>query len=293
MPLFTEIIKNISGYSRAKYSTWFYYKADNILFDAGEGVSLALKNRVYGIDHIFLSHGHGDHITGLPGFLGTRASSMGDRYKPLSIYFPRGNSSILKLKNYLESAYHFLTFPLKWVELDPGDKIQLEGNRFLEAFATIHCPRELSLGYKVVEQRKKLKSEYSSLPKQKIVEVVREKGRDHITEAYDHPLLCYSGDTMPLDIKHFKNAEVLLYDATFLLAKDREESTHAALEEVFPMAIQAGVSALGLFHFSIRYHYSEILQAIQQQINVWQPNFPVYFILPHSSCFSFKNVVED
>ncbi|HON45254.1 MAG TPA: hypothetical protein PLR86_07940, partial [Planctomycetota bacterium] len=61
MSLHQEIIKNITGFSLAKYSTWFYYKPDHLLFDAGEGVSVMMRNMIYGIEYIFISHGHGDH----------------------------------------------------------------------------------------------------------------------------------------------------------------------------------------------------------------------------------------
>ena len=46
-----QLVENISGYSKAKYSTWLFYRPDRLLFDAGEGVSTSLGNFVYGVEH--------------------------------------------------------------------------------------------------------------------------------------------------------------------------------------------------------------------------------------------------
>ena len=62
MGLAQDILDNLTGYSKAMYSTWFYYKPARLLFDAGEGVASALGNFIFGIERIFISHGHHDHI---------------------------------------------------------------------------------------------------------------------------------------------------------------------------------------------------------------------------------------
>ena len=79
MGLTEQLAENISGYSKAKYSTWLFYKPDRLLFDAGEGVSTSLGNYIYGVEQIFISHGHFDHIGGIPGILRSRLSSRGDK----------------------------------------------------------------------------------------------------------------------------------------------------------------------------------------------------------------------
>lgn len=61
------------------------------LIDCGEGTQIRLREyriKYSKINHIFISHVHGDHILGLPGFLG----SLGllGRIKPLHIYCPSG-----------------------------------------------------------------------------------------------------------------------------------------------------------------------------------------------------------
>lgn len=292
MALCTELIGNLSGYSRAKYATWFYYKPDGILFDIGEGVSIAMQNKIYAIETVLISHGHTDHIAGLPGFLSSRASSMGDRNKPLNIYYPKGDRNIQKLKRYTEDALGNLPFPVNWQELKEGDRLPLANNRCLEAFPARHCTNSLTLGYKIIEHRSRLKNAYKDMPNPELMAVIKKEGKESVTEKYDHTLLCFSGDSMPLPLSLVQNSEVLLHDATFLIREDREEETHATLEEVFALAKEAQVSLLGLFHFSTRYRHQEIVKAIRQHMETLHTQFPVFYLLPHSMPFLFKKIID-
>lgn len=290
MSLCIEMIKNIYGYSRAKYATWFYYKPDNLLFDVGEGVSLVMQNKIYAIDKILISHGHADHIGGLTGLLSSRASSMGDRNKPLIIYYPKGDRNIVKLKRYLEDALGKLPFEVEWEELKEGACIELADNRNLETFAARHTANSLTLGYKIVERRTRLKANCRDMRKDELLAVIQKEGKSKVSETYNHTLLCFSGDSMPLEISIVQEAELLLHDSTFLKAEDREEDTHATLSEIFELACKAKVCALALFHFSARYRHQEILKTIRRYIEERRILFPVFYQLPYSPPFLFKKI---
>lgn len=59
------------------------------LFDCGEGTQhqiLRTNIRPRKIDKIFITHLHGDHVFGLPGFLSSRSFQGGDQMEPLTIY---------------------------------------------------------------------------------------------------------------------------------------------------------------------------------------------------------------
>jgi ribonuclease Z len=291
MALHLEILQNLSGYSLAKYSTWIYYTPDNILFDCGEGVSIAMRNRVYAVDKIFLSHSHGDHISGIVGFLWSRASSMGDQKKPLTIYHPKGDRNIVKLQQYIQSSLGEPPYPLEWKVLEAGEKVKLHETRTLETFETDHHASSLTLGYKVLEHRTRLKKKYRDLSPQELKEYIKSHGKEGLTENYDCTLLCYSGDSMPLNSETAKDAQVLLHDATFLSEKDREEKTHATIREAIQVAVKSKVSLLGLFHFSARYGRQNLIQEIQGQMEKLRVKFPVFYLLPYSSAFTFKEIV--
>ena len=69
----------------------------SFLIDCGEGVQTRLQEcRVspMGIDSIFISHIHGDHVFGLFGLLSTMG--MLSRMTPLNIYAPVNFGPILK-----------------------------------------------------------------------------------------------------------------------------------------------------------------------------------------------------
>ena len=290
MALALEIIKNLSGFSIAKYSTWFYYKPDHILFDAGEGISVSMRNMIYGIKYVFLTHGHGDHIAGLPGLLRSRASSMGDKAKPLQIFYPQGDRNIAHLQQYLKDSVGRLPFDVNWEELRGGERIPLAACRSIEAFPSNHTNGTITLGYRILEHRVRLMPCYRRLPQAELMELIKNQGKQRLSESYDHALLCFSGDSMPLSVATIANCEVLLHDATFLTEEDRDDDTHATVDEVLQLASQAEVAALGLFHFSARYRHQQILEKIQQAMRLYKINIPVFYIFSHFIPLSFKKV---
>ena len=88
-------------YSKALYSTWIYYSADRILFDAGEGASSILGNKAFAIRRIFLSHGHADHISGLIGLVNIMNNAIGYKEKQMAIYYPKDNFLITEMMRFI------------------------------------------------------------------------------------------------------------------------------------------------------------------------------------------------
>ena len=83
--------------SRFLASTLINYKGKKILIDCGEGTQVSMKILGTGfkaIDLICITHGHGDHIVGLPGLLATIGNS--GRVEPLTIIGPDGIKNIIK-----------------------------------------------------------------------------------------------------------------------------------------------------------------------------------------------------
>lgn len=88
------------------------------LFDCGEAtqhqiIKTHIKPRK--ISRIFITHLHGDHIFGLPGFLSSRSFQMAET-EPLTIYGPKG------IKSFIESSLKYsktnLLYEIDIVELD-------------------------------------------------------------------------------------------------------------------------------------------------------------------------------
>lgn len=270
------------AYSKALYSTWVYYSPDRLLFDAGEGASPVLGNKCFAIRHIFLSHGHADHISGLVGLINIRNNAMGDTEKPLTIYYPRGNWRVSELMNYLWRTNRHLRYQLEWIPLSDGERVPLfrgRLDRYIEAFKTIHSQDEHSLGYNIIERRERLKSEYRALPQEEILEFVRAGKREELLEEYDKKLLSYGGDSIPLDPRKIEETDLLLHDVTFLDEQERKEYKHATLAEALEVAQAARVQQeLLAIHISSRYKFK--LREIEKELSLMDLSFKVTLLPP-------------
>jgi len=244
-------------YSKALYSSWLYYNADRILFDAGEGASSVLGNKTFAIKRVFLSHGHADHIAGLVSLVNIRNNAMGDKEKELIVYYPKDNYLVSEMMSFLGRTNRRLNYDLVWVPLDAGDQVELLSGqmpRYIETFPTVHVHNEASLGYSIVEVRHRLRSELSGASQEEIIHLVHEKGKEAVTETYHQRLFSYGGDSVPIKPSYIEGTEVLCHDTTFLDEQDRKAYKHATLAEAITTARAAGVKKeLICFHISSRY----------------------------------------
>ena len=266
MALADDILENLTGYSKAMYSSWFYYKPARLLLDGGEGVASALENFIFGIEKVFISHGHHDHIGGLPGVVRARCSARGDKQKPLVVHYPEGDFLVEHVADYIDKVSGRLEFELTWTPLKPGVDIPLDDSKrsFVRTFETPHSRRSMSLGYKLMERRRRLRAGLEGLTEQEIARKVKDAGRDAVTEEYEHSLLIYGGDSMPLPLDVVRDCEVLMHDGTFVTAEDRDNETHASMEEAMQLAVAANVQRLLLIHVSTRYTKSQAIKAARK-----------------------------
>lgn len=269
-------------YSKALYSTWVYYAPDRILFDCGEGVSSFLENKVFAVKHVFLSHGHADHIAGLMGLINIRNNAMGDHEKELRVHYPAGGHFVSELIRYFARTNRNLQYDLEWIPMQAGDRVtQLAGRmpRYIEAFGTIHARGEPSLGYNVCEVRRRLRAGYRGLSQEEIVALVRQGKKDAISEEYTQYLFSYGGDSVPLNPASVRGTEVLLHEATFLADEDRKEYKHATVWEALDVARAAEVEKeLIVFHISSRYRGD--LRSTARQIEAMNLPFTVRLVPP-------------
>lgn len=235
------------------YANWLWHRPLQLIVDAGEGLQLALGSQVFAPNYLLLTHGHSDHVLGLPGFLAARRFGKGATTKPITILYPARTAAVDALQELLARMWRGVTFPITWVPVAPGDAHPLGAGRTVEAFAVQHVPPDLALGYRVVERRKRLKPEFATLPAADIEALARQGRRDELTAVHTHVLFAHSGDAMPIDPAWAHGADLLVHDATFLDAADRREPIHATTEEALAVGRDAGVADLVLQHLSVRY----------------------------------------
>jgi ribonuclease Z len=258
--------EGLTGFSRGLFSNWLWHRPLHLLVDAGEGLQLALGCSVFAPRILALTHGHSDHVLGLPGFVGARRFGKGATDKPLTILHPSGSRGVQAVRDLLAAAYPGVGFPVTWVGLDPGGRHPLGPSRVLEAFTVRHTPGEPALGYRIVETRRRLKAAFAGLPRPEIEARARRGERDAMMEDVRHILFAHSGDAMPVDPDEVRGADLLVHDATFLHEPDRRAPIHATTQEALDVARAAGVRQVVLHHLSVRYPRPQALTTLRQQV---------------------------
>lgn len=244
---------------------------DNELFliDCGEGTQMRMDGcniKKHKINHIFISHLHGDHIFGLIGLIMTYGLS--GRTTPLNIYSPEGLQSIIAIQ--LEGA---LNYPLHFHHTNPKESTLLFENNKIKVYTIPLVHRIPCHGFLFVEKerlpniRKEKIHEYK-IPYQEISKI--KAGADFL--AFDNKriphaeltippplprIFAYCSDTMYSEaiIPLIQGADLLYHEATFMhdLLVQAEKTMHSTARQAALIARKAGVKELLLGHFSSRY----------------------------------------
>lgn len=240
------------------------------LIDCGEGTQLQLtryKIKRSKINHIFISHLHGDHYFGLIGLI----SSMGlqGRTADLYIYAPALLETILLLQ--LEAANTTLPFPLHFKALE-GEGSIYEGQKItVEIFKVSHRIDCWGFLFRERKNPRKLDPErvksyeipasfYDAL--QKGSDYTTKKGTIIPNEEVTIPntagrSYAYCADTIYDEriAEKVKQVNVVYHEATYL--KDLEERAaarfHSTTTQAASIALKAGVDRLLIGHFSSKY----------------------------------------
>ncbi|WP_152654681.1 ribonuclease Z [Oceanobacillus sp. CFH 90083] len=261
------------------------------LFDCGEATQhqlLHTKIKPGKINKIFITHMHGDHIYGLPGFLSSRSFQAGTD-RPLTIYGPKG------IKEFIQSAlklsYTHLTYPLTVIEIEEGLLFETEAIKVYTKKLVHGVP---SFGFRIVEKNKpgellveKLKAKgiqpgpiYGEIKKNPSVTL--ENGsiiyqRDFIGQPKKGRVISILGDTIyQASHKEFvKNSDLFIHEATFAADKETlaEEYFHSTNTQAAKLAFDADCKQLILTHISSRYQLPEMDPFLEEAKKVFSNTF--------------------
>lgn len=255
------------------------------LIDCGEGTQVQLRKskvKFSRINHIFISHLHGDHFFGLPGLVSTFRLLGRDR--ELHIYGPNGIQEAITLLLKLGDSWtnYKLTFHIlssKNQELVYEDEkvmvetIPLDHRVYTNGFLFKEKLGERKLNIEVVEKYKIDRSSYQNIKNGK--DVILEDGAviPNVELTFDPPgpkSYAYCSDTAykPEIIPQIKDVDVLYHEATFLDSEAHfsGKTKHATAKEAAAIAKEAGVGTLILGHYSTRYKSIELFKEEAQTI---------------------------
>ena len=171
------------------------------------------------------------------------------------------------MMDFLARTQKSLSFELEWVQIDENEEIMLEDQRskvFVRTFRTEHSQRQLSLGYNIIEKRRKLKPEYEGVSQRELNQIVWTRGKDEIASEFEKIIFSYGGDSRPINPDYVRESLFLCHECTYLSSDDDERNfqQHSFLDEVLENAREARVETLLLFHTSLRYNLDELREKI-------------------------------
>jgi ribonuclease Z len=242
------------------------------LIDCGEGTQVQLrKNKIKfsAINHVFISHLHGDHFYGLIGLIST--FSLLNRVNKLTIYGPEGIEEIIKLQ--LKISNSWVQYEIEFVVLSSIKSetifednkvivktIPLKHRVYTNGFLFKEKLRERKLNIDKVQEYKIDKCYFQNIKNGK--SVILDNGKEIANEelSFDPPKpksYAFCSDTQYNEsiIPIIENVDILYHESTFLEteAELAKKTMHATAKEAATIAKMANCKQLILGHYSTRY----------------------------------------
>lgn len=255
------------------------------LIDCGEGTQVQLrKNKIKfsRINHIFISHLHGDHFFGLPGLIST--FRLLGRDKEMHIYGPKGIQEAITLLLKLGDSWtnYKLTFHIlnsKSSEIVFEDEkvvvetIPLNHRVYTNGFLFKEKLGERKLNIDAVEKYDIDRSAFQNIKNGKDVHLDTGQTISNSDLTFDPPKpksYAYCSDTAfePKIIPQITGADILYHEATFLDSEEHlsGKTKHATAKQAAKIAKLAKVGQLVLGHYSTRYKSIDLFKQEAQTI---------------------------
>jgi ribonuclease Z len=242
------------------------------MVDCGEGTQVQMRHarvKFNRLNHIFISHLHGDHCFGLPGLIST--FGMLERRSDLFIHGTKDLEDYLQpiLNRFCKS----FPFDIHFNTINPRNHELIMEDRSMRVYSIPLKHRVPTCGFLFEEKAKedhliREMADFYQIP----VRLLRgiKQGDDYVTpegERIPHARLtrpaatprryAYCSDTafLPDIIPLVKGVDLLYHEATFIEADKvrARETAHSTAAQAAEIARQAEVKRLIIGHFSARY----------------------------------------
>lgn len=255
------------------------------LIDCGEGTQVQLrKNKIKfsAINHIFISHLHGDHFYGLIGLLST--FNLLNRNNTLTVYGPVGIKEVISLQ--LKVSNSWPQYELHFVELSSKEsEVILEDDKVIVRTIPLKH-RVYTNGFLFQEKTKERKLNVDKVQEYAIETCYYQNiknGKDIVLDdgsvvsnselTFDPPRpksYAFCSDTIYNEtiIPIIKEVDVLYHETTFLESEAHlaEKTMHSTAKEAATIALKANAKLLLLGHYSTRYTSIDLFKEEAQTI---------------------------
>ena len=255
------------------------------MIDCGEGAQLQLRRsklKFTRLNHIFISHLHGDHCFGLLGLIST--FGLLGRTATLHIY---AHSELEKLlAPHLEFFCKGMTYQVEFHTINPNKTEIIYEDRSVTV-STIPLKHRIPCCGFLFKEKKTANHiirgmiDFYQIPVHELNRI--KNGEDYITPegicvpnqrlttpSADPRSYAYCSDTicLPHIINQIKDVDLLFHEATFLQAEAAraKETFHTTAEQAAQIAHNASAKQLVIGHFSARYEDESLLLKEAQQI---------------------------
>ncbi len=242
------------------------------LIDCGEGTQMQLrKNKIKftKINHIFISHLHGDHCFGLIGFI----STLGLLGRNTDLYIHAHPDLEKILSPQLQYFCRDLPFKVIFETFDSKSKSLIYEDKHIEVYTIplIHRVPTVGFLFKEKQGERKIRKEFVFRYQPTIKEILAiKKGEPYVTKEGEvianenitiepTPPLSYAfcTDTRPNKniLDQIKGVDLLYHETTFLKEDKKlaHKTFHSTTEQAALIAKNADVKQLAIGHYSTRY----------------------------------------
>lgn len=251
---------DILGYSVAGEETVIGMPQLNVCFDIGKA-----PDQLISIENVLLTHGHMDHAAGIAYYLSHRkfnGMSQGTVLAPPNTIKPI--RQILDGWGRLDGNQ----IPVNLISVKPADEYTIKPNLITRVFPTRHSYQ--SVGFSVIETRKKLKQEYQELSGPQIVEL--KKQGIQIENPIEIPVVSYLGDTSYADyskLDDVSKSRILIAECTFFEKEHIERADagkHMHIDDFGPMLERMQNEHIIITHLTHRTSIYEARKMLQKRL---------------------------